>query len=66
MKPLQPLCIADVRLASGHVLGITRVDEEHSKATGVEELENWNPVDAGRFHNDRLDAAFLEPIQQPM
>ena len=31
MKPLQPLRIADIGLASGHVLGIARIDDEHSK-----------------------------------
>src|SRR5665647_3511729 len=66
MKTLQPLRIADVGLASGHVLGIARIDKEHSKSTGIEKLENWNPVDAGRFHNDCLDATFLKPIYQPM
>src|SRR5450756_701454 len=66
MKTLQPLRIADVGLASGHVLGIARIDKEHSKSTGIEKLENWNPVDAGRFHNDCLDATFLKPIYQSM
>ena len=66
MKPLQPLRVADIGLASGHVLGIARIDEEHSKATGVEEFEYRNPVDAGQFHNDCLDATFCKPIDQPM
>jgi putative transposase len=66
MKTLQPLRIADVSLASRHVFGIARIDKEHSKATSIEELENWNPIDASRFHNDRLDATFLKPIHQPM
>src|SRR6202035_886802 len=66
MKPLEPLRVADVSLTSGHMLGIARIDEEDSKATGIEELENRNPIHAGRFHNDRLDATFLKPIHQPM
>ena len=66
MKPLQPLRIADVGLASGHVLGIARIDKEDNKATGIEQLENWNPVNAGRFHDDGLDATFREPVHQPM
>jgi hypothetical protein len=66
MKPLEPLRIADIALASGHVLGIARIDEEHRKATGVEQLENRNPIHAGRLHNDRLDAAFCKPIHQPV
>jgi len=48
------------------VLGIACIDEEHSKATGIEEFEDRNPVDAGRFHDDRLDATFCEPIHQPV
>lgn len=66
METLQPLRIADIGLAPGHVLGIARVDKEHSKPPGIEKLENRNPVDAGRFHDDRLDAAFRKPVYQPM
>jgi hypothetical protein len=66
MKPLQPLSIADVGLASGHVLGVARIDQNYLKATGVEQLEDRDPVDAGRLHNDRLDAAFRKPVHQPM
>jgi hypothetical protein len=62
MEPLQPLRIADVGLASGQVLGIAGVDKENSKATGIEEFENWNPIDASRLHNNCLDATFLKPI----
>ena len=32
----------------------------------IEKLKNWNPVHAGQFHNDRLNATFLKPIYQPM
>jgi hypothetical protein len=66
MKPLQPLRVADVGLASRHVLGIARIHKEDSEATGVEKLEDRNPVDACRFHNDCLDATFCKPIHQPM
>jgi hypothetical protein len=54
MEPLQPLRIADIGLAPRHVLGIARVDKEHGKSSGIEKLENRNPVDAGRFHDDRF------------
>ena len=66
MKPLQAPLIADVGLASGHVLGIARIDKEDNKATGIEQLENWYPVNAGQFHDDGLDATFREPVHQPM
>src|ERR1700731_1103131 len=66
MEPLQPLCIADIGFAPGDVLGITRINEKYRKATSVEELENRNPVDAGRFHDNGLDATFLKPVHQLM
>src|SRR4029077_2078941 len=58
MEPLQPLCIANIGLASRHVLGIAGVDKKHSEPTCIEKLENRYPVDAGRFHDDGLDTAF--------
>jgi hypothetical protein len=66
MEPLQPLRIADIGLAPRHVLGVPRVDKKHGKPPGIEKLENRNPVDAGRFHDDSLDAAFKKPVDQPM
>ena len=66
MKPLQPLRITDVGLASRHVFGIARVDEENRKTPGVEKFEDWNPVHARGFHHDGLDTTFGKPIDQPM
>ena len=66
MEPLQPLGIADISLAPRHVLGVTRVDKKHSEPPCIEKLENRNPVDAGRFHDDGLDAAFRKPVNQPI
>lgn len=66
MEPLQPLRIADIGLTPRHVLGIARVDKKHGKSPGIEKRENRNPVDAGRFHDDGLDAAFRKPVDQPM
>jgi hypothetical protein len=48
------------------VLGVTRVDKKHGEPSRIEKLENRNPVDAGRFHDDGLDAAFRKPVNQPM
>jgi hypothetical protein len=53
MKSLQPLCVAHVRLAPGHMLGIACIDEEHYKAARLKELENRDPVDTGRFRRPR-------------
>jgi hypothetical protein len=56
VKPQQPLRITDVGLASGYVLGIASIDEEHRKATGVEELEDREP-----FHREDRPRPFLRP-----
>ena len=66
MEPLQPLRITNIGLAPGDVLGIAGVDKKHSEPTRIEKLENRYPVDAGRFHDDGLDAAFRKPVYQPM
>lgn len=47
MEPLQPLGVADIGLAPGHVLGIARVDKKHSEPSCIEKFENRDPVDAG-------------------
>ena len=65
MQPLQPLGIADVGLAPGHVLGIAGIDQLHVEATLVEDLVGRDPIDAGRLHHDRLDAACREPVGHP-
>ena len=66
MEPLQPLRITNIGLTPGDVLGIAGVDKKHSEPTCIEKLENRYPVDAGRFHDDGLDAAFRKPVYQPM
>src|SRR6202035_2573116 len=66
MEPWQPLRITNIGLAPGDVLGIAGVDKKHSEPTCIEKLENRYPVDAGRFHDDGLDAAFRKPVYQPM
>ncbi len=59
MQALQPLGIADVGLATRHVLGVARVDQNHLEAWLLQDLEHRNPVDPGRLHGDRLDPALL-------
>ena len=66
MEPLQPLRIADIGFAPRHVLGIARIDKTHSKPACIEKLEDRNPVDAGRLHDDGLDTAFCKPVDQRM
>ena len=61
---LQPLRIVHIRLAAGDVLDVARVDQQHLEPARFENLEDRNPVHAGRLHGDRRDADRREPIRQ--
>ncbi len=57
-----PLAVGDVRLAAGDILDVGAVDQVDLEAASLQQLEDWNPVDAGGFHRHGLHTAFLEPI----
>src|SRR3989338_4768851 len=40
------------------------VDEQDGEAARFQQLEQRNPVHAGGFHGDRVDAAGFEPVGQ--
>ena len=44
VKALQPLRIAHVHLATGDMLGVTRIDQNYLKAALVEQFKNRDPV----------------------
>src|SRR3954453_6303272 len=48
------------------MLSIASIDQHHIKAALIENLKDWNPVDAGGLHRDRADAAALQPIRQAL
>jgi hypothetical protein len=58
------LGVTEVGFAAGDVLGIASIDQHHIKAALIENLKDWDPVDAGGLHRDRTDAAALQPIRQ--
>ena len=43
---------------------MTRINQEDLHATGFQEFEEGNPVDARGFHGDGGDAAVDEPVGQ--
>ena len=43
---------------------VTRVDQHHVEAMGLQDLEHRDPVDPGRLHRHRGYLAFLEPVGQ--
>ena len=41
---------------------MTRVDQQHRETARLEQFEQGNPVNAGRFHGDGVDFAGCEPV----
>ena len=66
MKLAQPCGIADIGLASRHVLGVTRIDQNDLKPALLENLVGRDPIDPGGFHRDTGHAARFEPVRQIM
>ena len=60
----QPLAVGHVGLTSGYRVHVTRVDQHHVEAMGLQDLEHRDPVDPGRLHRHRGYLAFLEPVGQ--
>ena len=64
MELLQPLRIVHVGLAARDMLDVAGVHQQHLEAPRFEDLEDRDPVHAGRLHGDRRDAGRREPIGQ--
>ena len=61
---LQPFAIGNVALAPTDVVDVAGVDQDHFEAAFFQNFIQWNPVDPGRFHRDRLDPTLRKPIRQ--
>jgi hypothetical protein len=66
MEFLQPLAVLDVGLAPAHVMHLVGVDQHHLQPAFREYFVERDPVDPGRLHRHRLDAALHQPIGQLM
>jgi len=63
MEGLNPLTVEDISLvASREATGEVAADEAAMNPVIFEDLEEGDPIDAGGFHGDSLDAVFDEPI----
>jgi hypothetical protein len=47
-----PVGILHVGFAAGHVLDMRGVGQHQLEVAIVQDVPNWLPVDAGRFHGD--------------
>lgn len=61
---LQPLAIAQVGFAAGEVFDVAGIDEFDGQAGALQDLEEGNPIDAGGFHDDSVNATSFEPVGQ--
>src|ERR1700693_1619935 len=48
------------------MLRVPRVDYHHLEPALFQDFEDRDPVNPGRFHHDRPDAALGEPVGQPV
>ena len=65
MEPLPPLAVVDSALGPPvDLLHLVRIDQEHLEATGLQELNQRDPVDPGRFQGNSRDPARGQPVGQ--
>jgi hypothetical protein len=66
MQVPQPLAIGNVGSSAGNILEIPRIDQAHFEPSGLQNLEQRNPVDARGLHRHRFNPTGLEPVRQLM
>ena len=64
LEPLDPLAVGHIALASGHVLDVPGIDEEHREASCLQHFIERDPIHAGRLHRDGIDVTRREPVGQ--
>src|ERR1700693_908969 len=48
------------------MLCVASVDQLYVEPLLLKDLKNWDPVDPGRFHDDRIDPARAQPVSKSM
>jgi len=57
---LQPLTVGNIGFTAWEIFDLFAVDEGNADTGGFEHLEEGNPIDTGRFHNDSGNVVFFE------
>ena len=63
---LQPLAVQHVGFAARDILDVPGIDQIDREAARFQEFEEGNPIDTGRFHGHRVNAAGDQPVGQPL
>jgi hypothetical protein len=61
---LKPLTIGDIGLPPWNVFHMLGVDQIYFEAARLQNLIDRDPIHAGGFHSDRMNAALLKPVGQ--
>ena len=64
MQKLQPLTVRHIGPAARYVLHMPSIDQTDLKAAIFQDLEQWYPVNACRFHRYSFHTALLQPVSQ--
>jgi hypothetical protein len=67
VQPLDPLAVQHIGLGpAGHLPGLSRIRQGHPEPAALEQLEQRDPVDAGRLQGHGGDPAGEQPVGQPL
>jgi hypothetical protein len=61
---LQPLAVFDIGLAPRNILDVVGIDQADFETFSLQHLIEGDPVNSGRFHDNRFDLASLEPLAE--
>ena len=62
MEISNPLAVRHIALPARYVLDVAGIHEADLQASGLQDLEDWDPVNARGFHGDARHATRLEPV----
>ena len=67
MQLLEPSTIDAIRFrAPRHIFDVARIDEGNRTASGLQNLQERDPVYSGGFHHDCRDPTGRSPVGEPM
>ncbi len=67
LQLLEPSTVEAIRFrAPRHMFDVARIDEGDRKASGRQNLEEWDPVYPGGFHHDGRNPTGRSPVGEPM